>query len=309
MNDWSWVPPPDSGIRVRMQAAGGIDFELAECDAADGGSDRLALCLHGFPELNFSWRHQMPLLSGLGWRVWAPNLRGYGASSRPAGTRAYRLDTLAADIAALIDASGAREVMLVAHDWGAVIAWHFAIRRVRPLVRLVIMNVPHPMVAQREGRRWRQLWRSWYIFFFQLPVLPETALGQGGARRIGEAFTGMAIDKARFPSAVTNVYRTAALRPGALTAMVNYYRALLRTPDYRIIGNGMVDVPTLMIWGEEDKALGIHCTEGTGQWVPLLTLHRLPGVSHWVQQEAPETVNALLAEWLESPVPLMPPAQ
>lgn len=302
MTDWAWIPPADSGIRVRMQAANGIDFELAELDAADGGTDRLALCLHGFPELNFSWRYQMPVLSRLGWRVWAPNLRGYGASSKPTGVDAYRLDTLCADVAALIDASGAREVMLVAHDWGAVIAWHFAIKRLRPLVRLVIMNVPHPMVARRERRNWRQLRMSWYIFFFQLPWLPEFGLARDGARRIGAAFAGMATDKARFPPDVTDVYRAAALRPGALTAMVNYYRALLRTPDYAAIGDGRVDVPTLMIWGEADRALGPWLTRGTEQWVPELTLHTLPGVSHWVQQEAPEQVNALLDDWLSARV-------
>lgn len=301
MTDWSWIPPADSGIRVRMQPANGIDFELAELDAADGGTDRLALCLHGFPELNFSWRYQMPLLSRLGWRVWAPNLRGYGASSKPIGVDAYRLDTLCADVAALIDASGAREVMLVAHDWGAVIAWHFAIRRLRPLTRLIIMNVPHPMVARRERRNWRQLRMSWYIFFFQLPWLPEFGLARDGARRIGAAFAEMATDKARFPPDVTDVYRAAALRPGALTAMVNYYRALLRTPDYAAIGDGRIDVPTLMIWGEADRALGPWLTRGTERWVPELTLHTLPGVSHWVQQEAPEQVNALLDDWLSVP--------
>lgn len=298
MTDWSWIPPADSGIRVRMQPANGIGFELAELDAGDGGTDRLALCLHGFPELNFSWRHQMPLLSRLGWRVWAPNLRGYGASSRPDGVEAYRLDALCADVAALIDASGAREVMLVAHDWGAVIAWHFAINKLRPLTRLIIMNVPHPMVARRERRNWRQLRMSWYIFFFQLPWLPEFGLSAGGARRIGAAFTGMANDKARFPPEVTDVYRAAAQRPGALTAMVNYYRALLRTSDYAAIGNGRVEVPTLMIWGDADKALGPWFTRGVEQWVPGLTLRILPGVSHWVQQEAPERVNALIEDWL-----------
>lgn len=285
-----------------MQAANGLDFELAELDAADGGSDRLALCLHGFPELNFSWRYQMPLLSQLGWRVWAPNMRGYGASSRPAGIEAYRLDTLAADVAALIDASGAREVMLVAHDWGAIVAWHVAIKRLRPLARLVIMNVPHPMVIRRERRNWRQLAMSWYVFFFRLPWLPELALKRGDARRIAHAFTAMAVDKARFPADVTDVYRAAALRPGALTAMVNYYRALMKTPDYAAIGDGRVDTPTLMIWGEEDKALGIWCTQGTERWVLNLTLHRLPAVSHWVQQEAPEAVNELLGDWLSRPV-------
>lgn len=300
MTDWAWVPPADSGIRLAMIAVNGINLELAELDAAGGGTDRLALCLHGFPELNYSWRHQMPVLSARGWRVWAPNLRGYGASDKPKGIAAYRLNTLADDVAALIDASGAREVMLIAHDWGAIIAWHVAIRRVRPLSRLVIMNVPHPLIARREARNWRQLMMSWYIFFFQIPRLPEFGLLQGSARRIGQAFTGMAVDRARFPPEVTDVYRAAAKRPGAITAMVNYYRALLRFPDYRQIGDGRIDTPTLMIWGEEDKALGIWCTQGTEAYVRDFTLHRLSGVSHWVQQEAPEAVNALLGAWLDS---------
>ncbi|MBX9729516.1 MAG: alpha/beta hydrolase, partial [Sphingopyxis sp.] len=148
----------------------------------------------------------------------------------------------------------------------------------------------------------RQVRMSWYIFFFQLPWLPEFGLAQGGAWRISQAFTGMAVDKPRFPPEVTNVYRAAALRPGALTAMVNYYRALLRTPDYADIGNGQIETPTLLIWGEEDKALGIWLTQSVDQWVPKLTLCRLPGVSHWVQQEAPEAVNAALTAWLARPV-------
>ena len=297
MSEWSWTPPADSGIRIRMQATNGVTLELAELDAADGSTDRLALCVHGFPELHFSWRYQMPLLAARGWRVWAPNMRGYGASSKPNGIEAYRLDALAEDLGGLIDASGAREVMLIAHDWGAIIAWHFAIRRVRPLVRLVIMNVPHPKVSARESRNWRQLRMSWYILFFQLPRLPEALLGRARGRGIKGAIYGMAVDKSRFPRDVLQVYADAAMRPGALTGMVNYYRAL-RLADGRAIGDGRIDTPTLLIWGEEDKALGIWCSEGTEEWVPNLTVHRLPGVSHWVQQEAPEKVNAILEEWL-----------
>ena len=192
---FSWVPAPDSGISVRFVEANGQRFELAEC----GSGDRLALCLHGFPELNFSWRHQMPLLAAKGWRVWAPNLRGYGASSRPEGIEAYRIDRLVEDVAALIDLSGAREVMLVAHDWGAIIAWVFAIRQLRPLARLVIMNVPHPKCAEREIRHWHQLKKSWYIFFFQLPGLPERLLAAqrpviiaGREVAAGDAFAALA---------------------------------------------------------------------------------------------------------------------
>jgi epoxide hydrolase 4 len=296
MNDYSWTPDPVSGITQRFVEANGQRFELAEC----GAGDKLALCLHGFPELNYSWRFQMPLLAAKGWRVWAPNLRGYGASSKPEGVRAYGLDHLTQDVAALIDASGAKEVMLVAHDWGAIIAWYFAILKLRPLVRLVIMNVPHPMVGMREIRHWRQFRRSWYIFFFQLPRLPERMMGGKGARGIKNAFYTMAVDKSRFGKQVLQTYADAALRPGAITAMIHYYRALIRHRNVVNLGDGRVETPTLMIWGEEDTALNIRCTKGTEAWVPNLELHRLPGVSHWVQQEAPEKVNAILEGWLES---------
>ncbi|WP_299322938.1 alpha/beta hydrolase [Parasphingopyxis sp.] len=291
---FSWNPDPDSGIAMRWIEANGQRFELAET----GSGDRLALCLHGFPELHFSWRYQMPLLARLGYRVWAPNLRGYGGSSRPDGVRAYALDHLTQDVAALIDASGAKEVTLIAHDWGAIIAWAFAIGKVRPLEKLVILNVPHPMVGRREIRHWRQLKKSWYIFFFQLPWLPEKMLGRGNGKAIGEIFVRSSCDQRNFGPDVQAVYAAAAARPSALTAMLNYYRALLRHQDSFDLGDGRIEIPTLMIWGEEDVALNIRCTEGTEEWVPKLELHRLPGVSHWVQQEAPEQVNAILEDWL-----------
>lgn len=296
MTGWSWQPPPELGASVRFERANGLDFELVEA----GTGDRLALCLHGFPELNFSWRHQIPMLAAAGWRVWAPNLRGYGATTRPKGVAAYHIDNLTADVAALIDASGANEVMLVAHDWGAAIAWDFAIRRLRPLSRLVIMNVPHPHVFAREIRRWRQFRRSWYMFAFQLPWLAEWGLTRRDACAVRRAFAGMAIDKTRFPADVLDIYAKAAQRPGAATAMVNYYRAAFRAGRRIVAGDGRVDMPTLMIWGEADSALNIHCTVGTGAYCPDFTLLRLPGVSHWVQQEAPEAVNSALGKWLSS---------
>ena len=293
-NSFSWKPAPASGITPQWVEANGQTFEVATA----GKGRKLALCLHGFPELHYSWRHQIPLLVGLGYRVWAPNLRGYGGSSKPEGIASYRLNTLVQDVAALIDASGAEEVTLIAHDWGAIIAWHFAILKIRPLARLVIMNVPHPQCARRELKHWHQLKKSWYIFFFQLPRLPEWLLGRNGAERVKRAFSRMAVDKSRFPEEDLQVYADATSRPGTLRSMINYYRALLRTPDARQIGDGLVHVPTLMIWGEEDSAIDIRCTDGTEEWVPDLELHRLPGVSHWVQQEAPEKVNAILREWL-----------
>ncbi len=290
----SWEPAPESGIAIKWIEANGLTFEVAEA----GEGDRLALCLHGFPELHYSWRHQMPLLAEMGYRVWAPNMRGYGGTTRPGSVKDYRLDTLAEDVGALIDASGAKEVTLIAHDWGAIVAWHFAIKRVRPLTRLVILNVPHPKCSEREIRKWRQLRKSWYIFFFQIPWLPERMLARNDAQPIVHAFRGSAINKSRFGDDELAPYREAARKPGAIRAMLNYYRALLRIADIRDIGDGTVDVPTLVLWGEQDIAIDIHCLDGMGQYVPDLTVKRFANASHWVQQDVPDRVNAALGEWL-----------
>jgi len=293
-------------IRHRTVHANGLDFHVAVA----GSGTSLALCLHGFPESSFSWRHQMPLLAQLGFLVWAPDLRGYGNTTRPAGVSAYSMDNLRADVAALIDASGAKHTVLIGHDWGALIAWDYAMFGRVSIDKLIIMNVPHPALAERGLRTLRQLKKSWYIFFFQLPAIPEWALARNGYAAIAQAFRGMAVDKSRFPREVTRVYQEAAAQPGALTAMLNYYRALLRNLSAnRKRGTPQITVPTLMLWGEVDAALGKELTYGTERYVADLTLRYLPDVSHWVQQEAPETVNKMLDAWLTgSPVPMAPGA-
>jgi pimeloyl-ACP methyl ester carboxylesterase len=176
----------------------------------------------------------------------------------------------------------------------------FAIRSTRPVDRLVIMNVPHPRCMERELRTLRQLRRSWYVFFFQLPRLPEWALTRNDAAPVAAAFTGMAVDETRFPPEVTDVFREAAQRPGAMRTMVNYYRAAFRGSFRgRKEQLPVIDTPTLVLWGLEDTALGRETTDGTDEWVSDLTLRFLPGVSHWVQQEAPEIVNEMLLAFLD----------
>lgn len=287
-------------IETRRIDANGLTFEVDEC----GSGSKFALLLHGFPESKFSWRFQIPLLAKLGYRVWAPNLRGYGNTSRPEGINAYHIDRLVDDVAGLINASGAKETLLIGHDWGAIIAWQVAMRKVKPLERLVIMNVPHPACFLRQLRTWDQLKRSWYMLAFQLPFLPEWRLLANDAEVVARAFTTMAVDRSRFPEEVTNVYRRAAQEPGAATAMVNYYRAMSRTkPSVSIPKPGTVDVPTLMIWGASDKALSNATTDGTERYAHDFTLRMLPDVSHWVQQEAPEKVNTILEAWLSGKEP------
>jgi pimeloyl-ACP methyl ester carboxylesterase len=286
-----------TGAAVEFREANGQRFEVLS--GGDAGSERLALLLHGFPEHAFSWRHQIPLFAKLGYRVWAPNQRGYGDSSKPAGVASYRIEALVEDAAALIDASGAKRVTLVGHDWGGLVAWEFALRRARPLERLVILNVPHPLRLREELRTNRaQRRRSFYAVLFQLPWLPEWFFLRRGARLVGEAFRSMAIDPSRFPDEVLAVYRENALAPGAMTAMLNWYRAAGRRFGRLGAVESVIETPTLLIWGEEDRALGKETTYGTERWVKDLTVRYLPRVSHWVQQEAPERVNELLEAWL-----------
>jgi len=282
-------------IRHEVVAANGLTFQVATC----GEGDRLALCLHGFPESSYSWRYQLPLFAKLGYRAWAPDLRGYGKTSRPVGVAEYTMEKLMADVAGLIDASGSREVVLVGHDWGGGVAWSFAMSGQRALARLIVMNCPHPVCFEKGMRTLKQLRKSWYMFFFQIPWLPEALLGAHEAAAVGRAFSDMAVDKSRFPEDVTCVFRENAREPGGLTAMLNYYRALFRAfRDRSLPAVAEITVPTLLLWGEEDKALGKELTFDTGRYVEDLTLVYLPNVSHWVQQEAPETVNRLMEAWL-----------
>ena len=278
-------------MQTRMVEANGQRFEILE----EGSGDRLALCLHGFPEHAVSWRNQMPVLAALGYRVWAVNQRGYGRSSRPPLVADYALPALMDDVAALIDASGAATVTLIGHDWGAMVAWCFAAGRLRPLDRLVIMNVPHPLCFRAALKHWRQRRKSWYIAFFQLPILPERMLSANGGAAVRRMF-----GRVKLPPDVLAVYTSQICEPGAATAMLNWYRArglaTRKLPDLA----RQIEVPTLVIWGEQDVALDLICLDGTERYVTDLTLRRLPGVSHWVQQDAPEQVNDLLRAWLPS---------
>ncbi|MEQ9518356.1 MAG: alpha/beta hydrolase [Parvibaculum sp.] len=292
--------------RTEMISANGLTFETD----IYGDGDKFALLLHGFPESKFSWRHQAPLLASLGYTVWVPNLRGYGGSSRPPKIADYGLNHLMDDVGGLMDAARARgisgPVTLMTHDWGGAIGWSFVLANKRPLERFVVMNLPHPTVFMSKVGTWEQLKKSWYIFFFQIPWLPEKLMTARRAKAIGDAFYNMAVDKKHFTDDVLNEYRRTALIPGAMRAMINYYRASFRSNPMKDIWENppKIDIPTLMIWGEEDVALGKELTYGTDLLVTDFTLRYLPHVSHWVQQEAPEKVNAMLEAWLtDKPVP------
>ncbi len=296
----------DDRIRTEFIEANHLRFEVDMC----GDGDKLALCLHGFPEHSISWRYQLPMLAELGYKAWAPNMRGYGNSSVPMFMEDYSIENLNADAAELIDAAGCDEVVLIAHDWGAVIAWHFAIRQIRPLNKLIICNVPHPVPMQKAfSKGFAQLRKSWYVFFFQLPGLPEMMMRMRSGRGMGNLIKNSAHSPENFTDEVIDVYNQNGSRPENLTAMINYYRAMVRGGGgkrQRDLGYPMIETPTLMIWGEDDMALTKQTTYGTEEVVRNFTIRYLPRISHWVQQDAPVEVNAMISAFLtDQPVPEM----
>lgn len=265
----------------------------------EAGTGPLVVLLHGFPEFWYSWRHQLPALAGAGFRALAPDLRGYNESAKPAGIASYAIDPLTQDVAELIHAVGAERATIVGHDWGGGIAWAFAMRFPTLVDRLVILNAPHPALFFRELRTPAQLARSWYIFFFQLPWLPEWALRRRNFAGLERALRSDPVRPGTFTEEDIRAFKEAWAQPGALTAGINYYRAMKRH-GIRSLRSELrpIDVPTLVIWGERDRYLGIRLLDGLGDWVTRLRIERLPNASHWVQNDAAERVNELLLAFL-----------
>jgi epoxide hydrolase 4 len=267
----------------------------------EAGEGPLVVLLHGFPEFWFSWRFQIPALASAGLRVVAPDMRGYNLSTRPSGVPAYDIDRLAGDVRDLIHERGAKSAFLAGHDWGAAVAWVTAMNHPEVVERLAILNVPHPRRLLRGLRTPRQLAKSWYMFFFQLPWLPERLVR---ARRWWFFRYGFEHD-AR-PGAFTrgdiDRYVEAWSQPDATTATINYYRSVFRQSPRRAEARlRQVDAPTLVVWGERDRYLGADLAEPDPSDVPNLDrVVRLPDASHWVHHDEPEQVTQLLAEFFSS---------
>lgn len=258
----------------------------------EAGRGETVLFLHGFPEFWYSWRHQLAALAPH-YRVVAPDLRGYNETENRGP---YDADTLQADVLALIRHLGEERVHLVAHDWGGAIAWLLAMEHPDAIRSLTVCNLPHPALFQKALQTPRQLLRSWYIGFFQLPWLPERAVAFDGYQRLAK---GM-IDQCRPGTFSRDDIKAflAAWRRQGLGGGINWYRAAVRHPRPLTSPVPLVVAPTLLIWGEGDAFLGKELTYGTDQYVRDLEIAYLPGTSHWVQQEEPEKVNNLLQSHL-----------
>lgn len=277
----------------------GIRLHYAEC----GKGDELVILLHGFPECWYSWRHQLPVL-GERYHVIAPDMRGFNLSDKPAGIKHYRIEPLVKDILGLIRYFGKEKAAIVAHDWGAGVAWALARRHPEAVSKLVAMQVPPP-AAWRANFTLRQLRRSWYMFFFQLPRVPEWWASANDFARVEKMYRETSARPGAFTDSDIAVYKEALRQPGALTSSLNYYRANvlkslfrggLKTPNQR---DGRVRVPTLFIYGEKDVAIIPATVRGVRKFVdaPYREL-RISDSGHWVQNEAVEEVNTALLDFL-----------
>ncbi len=261
------------------------------------GKGPLMLLLHGFPEFWYSWRHIIPAFAQA-FQVVALDLRGYNDSDKPSESSAYVMDELVKDVAGVISGLGHESCILVGHDWGGAIAWNFAYAHPHQVEKLIVLNIPHPAKIMPGLFTPQQLLRSYYIFLFQLPLLPELLLQAFDYQAIARVIAGTALNKNAFTPEDIEAYKDAAAKRGALTAMLNYYRNIF-SPHLVSHNWTVLQVPTLLIWGEEDVALGKELTEGTAAYVEDLHIKYIPNSGHWVQQEQPGLVIQYIWEFLQ----------
>ena len=253
--------------------------------------------LHGFPEFWYGWRKQIPAFVEAGCRVILPDQRGYNLSDKPEGVKAYGVNILVDDIIGLIDALGYEKVNLVGHDWGAVVAWILANKYPERLHKLGIMNVPHPAVMKRFLQRdIEQIRRSSYVFFFQLPWLPEASMRADNWRNLERSLRGTS-KIGSFTNEDIEKYKEAWSRPRAMTSMLNWYRAILRHQP-KLPQDLRIKVPTLMMWGVKDFALTHRMARPSMDYVDEGNLILFPEATHWVHLDAAEEVNHYLIDFI-----------
>jgi pimeloyl-ACP methyl ester carboxylesterase len=272
-----------------------IDVGELTLNVVELGHGPLVVLLHGFPEFWGSWRRQLLALADAGFRAVAFDMRGFHLSDKPEGVDAYHMDRLTSDVAALIRKLGQqRAAAVVGHDWGGNVAWHFAMDYPDLFERLVLLNMPHPIAMQRGLRTLRQLLKSWYIFFFQLPRVPERVARTGSFALMKNSWRREGVE----PEDVERLVR-ALETTASLTGPINYYRSALRSVALgRAKRVKLIEQPTLVIWGEKDAYLGRELADPPVKWVPNARLETIPDASHWVQLAAPERVNQLMLDFL-----------
>lgn len=279
--------------RSRVLSTNGIALHAKIAGPEDGP---LVLMLHGFPECADAWHRQVGPLAERGYLVVAPDQRGYGRSEKPPRTASYRQDVLAADAVGLIDAMGRDKAHVICHDWGGAVGWWLALDHPERVASFCVMNMPHPSVFARALRTRAQLQRSWYIFALQLPLFPEWRLTRDDFGVLIRVMYANTVHKPFTPEEIAT-YKDAWRQPGAIKAMIAWYRAAVRYPALRP-KNRTTPVPTLMIWGKQDRALGFELVAPSIARCDDAKLVVIEDAGHFVQHDAAERVNEALADFL-----------
>ena len=280
----------------------GIRLHVMQAGPQDGP---LVVLLHGFPEFWRGWKAQVGPLALSGFRVLVPDQRGYNLSAVPKGVGSYRLEELVKDVIGLLDAVGRSDCCLAGHDWGAAVAWSMALTYPGRVSKLAILNVPHPAVMVETLRRHpRQMLKSWYIGFFQIPGLADCLISRGDFAA-GERSLRSSSRPGTFSDEDIAAYKQAWRNSGGLTGMIHWYRALIRyRPDFP--KDTRLHMPVRILWGKQDAFLSYEMAEASAWLCDRAELTLFERASHWVQHEEAEAVNRALVEFFRSPYPLPP---
>ncbi|ALJ00028.1 alpha/beta fold hydrolase [Rufibacter tibetensis] len=280
--------------RERFYTTNGIELHVVE---AGQPNDKVILFLHGFPEHWYGWKNQLSFFSQQRWLAVAPDQRGYNLSSKPEGVKSYTIDELTKDIVGLIPQLTDQKIVLVGHDWGGGVAWNVALHYPQLLEKLVILNMPHPKVIhQHLTSNPRQMLRSWYTGFFQIPWVPETVSSTFDFKLLENTLTGSALPNTFSQEDIT-AYKEAWKQPGALENMINWYRAY----KYNTVESpNPVEVATLLIWAKQDQFLGAELAQPSIEQCLNGHLVYLEEATHWLHHEKPDKVNNLILDFLNS---------
>jgi pimeloyl-ACP methyl ester carboxylesterase len=285
-------PSVNSSLEEIVIFNGRVQLHAVAAGPKDGP---VVVLLHGFPEFWYGWRRQIQQLAAAGFRVIAPDQRGYNLSSKPSGIAAYALTELVSDVIAIADQLGQKKIFLAGHDWGAAVAWSTALLHPQRVAKLAVLNVPHPSVMRKFlSTRPRQLFRSWYMFFFQLPWLPE-AFFSAFHFRAGSRSLLRSSRPGTFSAEDLVQYRAAWAQPGALSAMLNWYRALFRTRAK--FKDKTVRVATRILWGERDAFLLTEMAHESLRYCANAELFTFANATHWLQHEEPARISELLIDF------------
>jgi len=281
-------------ITYEYVTVNGIKLHIAK----QGSGKKLVVLLHGWPEFWYTWRYQIPVLAEH-FTVVAPDLRGFNLSDKPHGVEHYKTDVVASDIAELIPKLGFDKAYIVGHDWGGAVAWTFAALYPELTEKLVVCNCPHPKIMLKSFKsNPSQLLKSWYMFMHQIPLLPEIMYQFTLPLFFKQFVRGWMYNKQNFTDEDLNEFVKAFKQEGALTGSVNYYRAMLQTKPNRAIFKNKIQAPTMLIWGEGDKALGKELTYGTEEYIDAsYEVKYISYCSHWTQNDCPEEVNEYLLDF------------